>query len=214
MAEYNYDRNIRYLERIIKKVCETLKESLLKPPTAANVNEGRFPMEELTHKFDRFYNYTQHRFKLIYTSAKEEDMIKHETQIMNNLEVVCKLTQLHFTRAKIYISDFETLKTHELIANNSFNGRFNLNKVNVKFPHIEISKFNGNIENFMEFSILFENVIYKERSISKVRKLHYLNQVLEGRPVNLLKNIPLTQRGYDETWGLILSKYRDVKGIV
>lgn len=85
---------------------------------------------------------------------------------------------------------------------------------NVKLPRINVPKFDGNLEDFFEFSALYENVTHNEASLPKVKKLYYLKDCLIGKAANLVEDIPLTEAGYDEAWELVQSTYKDTKAII
>lgn len=69
----------------------------------------------------------------------------------------------------------------------------------VKLPKINILKFNGTIENFQEFEMLFQNIVHEECSITKVRKLYYLKEALIGDAAEILRDMPITETAYDES---------------
>lgn len=84
----------------------------------------------------------------------------------------------------------------------------------VKLPKINLPVFDGNIENFLDFWALFENLVHNEANIPKVQKLAYLKKPCTGEPFDRIKNLPLTDSGYDQAVSLMVNEYKDMKSII
>lgn len=78
---------------------------------------------------------------------------------------------------------------------------------NVKLPKLELSKFNGEFNQWQSFIDLFNSLIHNRQSISNIEKYHYLILSLEGPPLTVVKAIPLTSAGYQIAYDALIERY-------
>ncbi|KAK9688527.1 Protein of unknown function (DUF1759) [Popillia japonica] len=57
----------------------------------------------------------------------------------------------------------------------------------IKLPTISLPKFKGDIENWIEFREIFNDLIHENSSIKEIQKLHYLKASLTGEASDLIK---------------------------
>lgn len=79
---------------------------------------------------------------------------------------------------------------------------------------IKIPKFNGNIEEWMEFKDLFESLISEDDSIPEIQKLHYLKTSLGEQSLNLIKHLPIIKENYAAAWQILSDRYENTRNTV
>ncbi|XP_065219764.1 uncharacterized protein LOC135845228 [Planococcus citri] len=217
---FSYVHSSRYSGRCIVKLIETLKKLIANNYSIDNVSEVRVNLEELTKEFESYKRISSRGFNLASVSkdaAKpktDEEVSALEDKILAELEKVNKAVLPVIAKSKSYISEFEAQQTRESLNNSSMNMTGGFPEPNVKLPRIDIPKFDGvAIENFLEFYAIFQNVVHEEPTLSKVKKLYYLKLALIGEAHDLVKDTPVTDKGYDEAWCLVVSTYKDIKSI-
>ncbi|XP_065204048.1 uncharacterized protein LOC135834139 [Planococcus citri] len=217
---FSYVHSSRYSGRCIVKLIETLKKLIANNYSIDNVSEVRVNLEELTKEFEWYKRISSRGFNLASVSkdaAKpktDEEVSALEDKILAELEKVNKAVLPVIAKSKSYISEFEAQQTRESLNNSSMNMTGGFPEPNVKLPRIDIPKFDGvAIENFLEFYAIFQNVVHEEPTLSKVKKLYYLKLALIGEAHDLVKDTPVTDKGYDEAWCLVVSTYKDIKSI-
>lgn len=77
----------------------------------------------------------------------------------------------------------------------------------VRLPKIELPKFDGNLQKWLNFKDLFDTCIIKEASLSNVERLHYLKACLHGDAEHLLRNISVTEHNFTIAWELLTQRY-------
>lgn len=84
----------------------------------------------------------------------------------------------------------------------------------VKLPTINLPKFQGNYDSWLEFKDLFESLINSNQSISKIQKFHYLKASLELDAAKIIQSLEFTSENYDVAWELLCSRYNNSKLLV
>lgn len=57
---------------------------------------------------------------------------------------------------------------------------------NIKLPTIELPKFNGNFDKWLEFKDTFESLIHSNARLDAIQKYHYLRASLEGSATQVI----------------------------
>lgn len=196
---FTYDRTARLIERTIKKNADVLKQLVQKPYSTDTICEVRWYISELNSDYDRLKHCLERGLDSVDQGAAAAEIRKEEDAIFNHFEGVKKLVSTTIAKGNSYISDFEGQRTRESLNNSTLNSTIHpATELNVKLPRIDLPKFDGKIEDFLEFSALFQNVIHEESTITKVKKLYYLKAALTGPAHALVRDTPFTDRGYDE----------------
>lgn len=63
-------------------------------------------------------------------------------------------------------------------------------------PDIKFNQFNGNYDDWNQFSQMFLKLVSKEK-LDSIDKLYYLNQSLTGEPQKLIKHLPINNDSFD-----------------
>ena len=74
-------------------------------------------------------------------------------------------------------------------------------------PKFEITKFNGEQDNWESFKQIFESMIINDDSIPKVKKLHCLLLSLTGNTQKLLSGTKIEEANFDLAWKKLLRRY-------
>lgn len=85
---------------------------------------------------------------------------------------------------------------------------------NVTLPKIELPKFDGNLQHWLNFKDLFETCIIKETSLSNVQRLHYLKACLKGDAEHLVRNIAVTDHNFQLAWELLTQRYDSTRRLI
>ncbi|KAJ8975719.1 hypothetical protein NQ317_004183 [Molorchus minor] len=83
----------------------------------------------------------------------------------------------------------------------------NLNLKNIKLPTINLPKFTGIYQNWLEFRDTFRSLIHDNISISNVQKFHYLRASLESDAALVIKSLEISSANYEVAWNALLERY-------
>ncbi|KMQ88248.1 bel12-ag transposon polyprotein [Lasius niger] len=79
----------------------------------------------------------------------------------------------------------------------------------VHLPKVDLPKFSGDLLAWENFKGLFKALIHDNAGIPNVLKLQYLKSSLSGEAANLLKNVAITDSGYEGAWQDLLDNYEN-----
>lgn len=83
-----------------------------------------------------------------------------------------------------------------------------------KLPEINLPKFNGEADQWLNFKDLFESVVDRNTRLSDVQKLHYLKMYVTGPAAQVIKHLKLGGRSYDMAWELLTRRYDNNKVLI
>lgn len=72
---------------------------------------------------------------------------------------------------------------------------------------INMSKFNGKIEEFSAFPALFDTLLHSNTSLTNIEKYFYLEANLEGPALQLLQTVEFCPETYDTAYKLLIDRY-------
>jgi len=79
-----------------------------------------------------------------------------------------------------------------------------------RLPKINIPVFSGKLEEWLTFRNLYlMNIHNNEEMKSPGQKHSYLSSLLSGEPLNLIKNLTLSDENYERAWKIIVNFYDD-----
>jgi hypothetical protein len=78
--------------------------------------------------------------------------------------------------------------------------------VKPKLPKIDISKFSGQLDQFLSFKSLFDNLIHTS-SIAPIEKFSYLRSLLEGPALAVIEGIPFDPDQYQLAYDTLIERY-------
>lgn len=124
----------------------------------------------------------------------------------------CKYYEI-VSSAKQYIFDISNPKPST--SNSMFQGEnssSNFHKsMNVKLPVIELPKFSGNYNNWLEFKELYVSLIHNNSNLYPVQKLHYLKASLEGSALQCIQSVNFTGENYELAWDILCERFDNKK---
>ena len=85
---------------------------------------------------------------------------------------------------------------------------------NIKLPKISLKKFTGNELDFVTFFEQFEAAVHKNNELSRIEKFTYLKSLLEDKPLNSIKGLPLTSENYEVALEVLKSRYGNKQVII
>lgn len=79
----------------------------------------------------------------------------------------------------------------------------------IKLPQIQLPRFSGSYDNWMEFRDTFDSLINKNDSISHIQKYHYLRAALEGGAAQVIRSLEFSAANYTVAWDTLLKRYNN-----
>ncbi|CAH2018260.1 unnamed protein product, partial [Acanthoscelides obtectus] len=76
-----------------------------------------------------------------------------------------------------------------------------------KLPDVDLPKFNGEYESWMEFRETFESMIHMNTQLHNIRKFHYLRASLAGDANRVIQEIEFTADNYSIAWQVLRDRY-------
>lgn len=98
--------------------------------------------------------------------------------------------------------------------NNSSCSQNLTSNVNVKLPPLSLKTFNGSPEQWISFFNLFEASVDQNPNIGEAEKMQYLLTSLNGEPLSLIKNLPITSENYTIAWNILKQRYQNSRKII
>nr|XP_053600617.1 uncharacterized protein LOC128669669 [Plodia interpunctella] len=83
----------------------------------------------------------------------------------------------------------------------------------VKLPTIQLPKFSGSYDNWLEFRDTFTSLIHCNREIDEINKFHYLRASLEGSAAVVIHSVQFSASNYAIAWKLLCERF-DIKRLL
>lgn len=120
-----------------------------------------------------------------------------------------------------YRSNFENTfyssvaKAKQLVQGTSIQGNSsNGNDFGLKLPTIQLPKFSGNFENWMDFHDTFDSMIVKNNNITPIQKFHYLKACLSGAAEKVISSMPLSSSNFELAWQILCDRYANTQLLI
>ncbi|XP_030753971.1 uncharacterized protein LOC115880817 [Sitophilus oryzae] len=81
----------------------------------------------------------------------------------------------------------------------------------IKLPTIQLPKFEGFYESWLEFRDTFESLIHLNSSINKIQKFHYLRASLGGDAGQVIKSLEFSADNYEIAWNILCERYNNTR---
>lgn len=81
-------------------------------------------------------------------------------------------------------------------------------------PTLQLPKFAGVIEKWLEFRDIFVSLVDKNTQLDKIQKFYYLRSCLSDEAAQLIESIPVTCDNYDMAWTSLIDRYENKRLIV
>lgn len=84
----------------------------------------------------------------------------------------------------------------------------------VRLPTINLPKFKGNFDSWLDFRDCFVSLIDNNASISDIQKFHYLKASLEADASKIIQSLEFTSENYKIAWDLLCSRFNNSKLLI
>ena len=84
----------------------------------------------------------------------------------------------------------------------------------VKLPTIQLPKFSGSYNNWLEFRDTFTSLIHLNDEIDEINKFHYLRASLEGSAAVVIQSIKSSAKNYVTVWTLLCERFDNKRLLV
>ncbi|KAJ8972213.1 hypothetical protein NQ317_018687 [Molorchus minor] len=85
----------------------------------------------------------------------------------------------------------------------------------IKLPTIQLPKFDGNYETWLNYRDTYESLIHSNESISSIQKYHYLRASLEGSSASqVIKSLEFTGENYAIAWNTLCERYNNTRLLI
>lgn len=116
-----------------------------------------------------------------------ECLVDNDPELLEEREKFEEIFYQSTSLCKKYISDFFNAKNNPVVVVNE-NTESSVSselpplnvQQNIKLPQIQLPKYSGAYENWLEFRESFDSLINQNSSIAAIQKFHYLRAALEG----------------------------------
>lgn len=110
------------------------------------------------------------------------------------------------SRHGVEVSSVSQLSLHQNYVTQNLN--------HIKLPTINLPKFNGAFQNWLEFRDTFQSLIHNNVSVSNVQKFHYLKASLEGDAALVIKSLEISAANYNVAWNALTDRFDNNKLLV
>lgn len=95
----------------------------------------------------------------------------------------------------------------------NFSSVANVMQPELRLPHIDVPKFDGNYSNWQSFNELFSSLVHDNRNLDTSQKFHYLVNSLTGSAAKLIKHLPVVVANYNLAWNILIDRYQNKRAI-
>lgn len=156
-----------------------------------------------------------------------ENLIHQYNDIQDQIEAIIAETELEaqYSERESFCKSFyhEMVSAKNILnkykleqASSSSNESINRNSshLNVKLPPIEVPKFSGDYENWLQFRETFESLIHTNISLSNIQKYHYLKASLLGNATEVITSLEFSADNYSIAWDLLCDRYNNTRLLI
>ncbi|CAK1593093.1 unnamed protein product [Parnassius mnemosyne] len=125
----------------------------------------------------------------------------------------CFETQYYkaLAKAQILLSDHHNANSES--AGSDKSSRVSNHKF-VKLPTIQLPKFSGSYENWLEFHDTFSSLIHSNDEIDEINKFHYLRASLEGSAAVVIQSFEFSASNYTVAWNVLCERFSNKRLLV
>lgn len=84
----------------------------------------------------------------------------------------------------------------------------------LRLPKIEITPFDGNYDNWQNFSDIFLATVGNNSSLSAAMKMQHLKTLLTGEAANIISTLTITDANYSRAWELLTARYDNKRALI
>ncbi|XP_050500703.1 uncharacterized protein LOC126880706 [Diabrotica virgifera virgifera] len=150
----------------------------------------------------------------------KEEFLKQHTSIINNVlsvpdsdtgdeEKVRELFLDLFYKIKVFDAEFFGSPSESPGSASCASG--GAHPSHIRLPRIDLPRFQGSFINFASFIDLYNSIVHNNAALGNVEKFKYLKGCLDGTPLSLILNLPITNDNYQVAYDLIVKRYTNVR---
>ncbi|XP_059052238.1 uncharacterized protein LOC131846836 [Achroia grisella] len=102
----------------------------------------------------------------------------------------------------------------KLLSNDNTDGSRINNHQLVKLPTINLPKYQGSYDNWLEFHDTFSSLIHSNDNMDEINKFHYLRASLEGSAAVIIQSIEFSASNYAVAWQLLCDRYNNKRLLI
>lgn len=184
-------------KKFVDKISDEIKADKSKITPVIELETRIEQIKDVLVQFDQ----VQSQISVLIDEESEEIEHEYHSSFENTYyETVSKAKQLiksaqSETQGQSVVSSSNT--TQQIILDNS----------GFKLPHIQLPKFNGNFENWLEFRDSFQAMIISNNNISLIQKFHYLKSCLTNSAQGIISSLTLSATNFNVAWQLLCDRY-------
>ena len=84
----------------------------------------------------------------------------------------------------------------------------------VRLPKVDLPKFDGNVDEWLNFRDFFGHAVHENKFLSKIDKFTYLKSSLLRRAAETISGLPITSANYDSAWQLLEKQFGDKQRLI
>nr|CAI5866999.1 unnamed protein product [Callosobruchus analis] len=221
-------------------VAINLKESQVKAKTMDKAIRKRASVKSILTVFSKFVESLQAKDEVSSSNLRELDrrlnrsqnLIEAFNEVQTEIESLCEDVNEEFCEREDFENKFELviglatdiLERHNYYSdkNSDANSVHSANssklcagiKPSIVLPQIDLPKFNGAPEDWLEYRATFENLIHSNDSLNDLQKFHYLKASLGGIAAQLVKPTPFIAENYSIAWSALCDEYDNSKVLI
>lgn len=195
---------------IFKKYVETVKDRRCNSETpldaieVCGLEQRIERIDSLLMKFDEI----QGEIDCVTDNAEEQFIEREEfEELFQNTVAIARELLASYKKA----SD-ANLDMHSSASTVSALGHSDL--TGISLPVIEMPKFDGTYERWLEFRDTFWSLIHTNNKISDIQKFHYLRSSLEGDAAQVIEALGFSADNYPVAWDLLQSRFNSTRLLV
>lgn len=166
-------------------------------------------VESLLGEFDEIQYEIESKHENYDAQLKERE--NFETILYKNIAIAKQLITSNQDNLRNIDSNATTSHNSQGVANSDSFERFN-NRI--KLPQIDLPKFDGFYEKWLEFRDTFQSLIHCNQTIGEIQKFHYLRASLGGTAAQVIHSIEFSAENYIIAWELLCQRYNNTTLLV
>lgn len=147
--------------------------------------------------------------------GKIESLYDQYDEVQLKLECHCENIELQINERNDFEKQYykllsdaqETLETYKKSQEGENISNARSNQRLVKLPTIQLPKFGGSYENWLEFRDTFSSLIHNNDDIDEINKFHYLRASLMGSAAVVIQSFDFSAKNYSIAWNLLCERF-------
>lgn len=181
-----------------------------------NINESTdavkalltFKRNSIQEYFEQFVN-IQNELEEVLDEIELDEALDYKSNVEElyfNAIVQCKKLENMDTNVNIAESIHEQSNAESVNAITVNSSNISTNS-NFKLPTIDLPKFSGTFEEWLEFKSKFETIIHNNNLINDIDKFHYLRSCLTGAATQIISSLDFTASNYKAAWDFLINRF-------